>query len=322
MARFWPGAWRSLAILAMAGFFALNAGAWLRARAMTHYSEAGAPLATMSPPDRARLLLMGAPVPRPRNQHTPADVGLAYTTHRIELGDGEWLEAWSAPHPRPRGLVALFHGYAMSKESLLPRAVILCRLGFSGLLVDFRGSGGSSGTTTTLGLREADDVVAVARYAERAWPGEPLVFYGVSMGASAVMRAVAVAGLQPAALILESPFDRLLTTVRRRVQAMPLPASPAAELLLFWGGAQQGFDGFTHNPVEYAAAARCPSLLLYGGGDPWIAATDVEAVAARLGGPREVVMLPSTGHDLLAVAAPESWRREVAGFLDRASLPE
>ncbi|MEL7316305.1 MAG: hypothetical protein AAFN08_15385 [Cyanobacteria bacterium J06559_3] len=39
---------------------------------------------------------------------------------------------------------------------------------------------------------------------------------------------------------------------------MSLPSFPRAELIVLWGGWQQGINRFTHNPVAYAAATDSP----------------------------------------------------------------
>jgi len=183
--------------------------------------------------------------------------------------------------------------------------------------VDFRGSGGSSGDDTTLGVREAADVALSVAYARRIWPEQPLVLYGISMGSAAVLRAIAAAGVRPDAVILESPFDRLLATTRNRFRAMGLPAFPSAELLLFWGGVQQGFDGFAHNPVDYAAGVDCPALLLHGERDPRVTVEQAGMVFERLPGPKERVLFPGAGHEMLIAAAPELWYQSVARFLEQ-----
>jgi hypothetical protein len=103
-------------------------------------------------------------------------------------------------------------------------------MGYSTFLVDFRGSGGSSGTVTTLGMREAEDVAAAVTYVRQMWPEQRIILYSTSMGSSAVLRAVAVEGVQPDAIIAETPFDRLSSAVRARLRLMGLPIFPATEL--------------------------------------------------------------------------------------------
>jgi hypothetical protein len=129
-------------------------------------------------------------------------------------------------------------GYRLPKCTLLAEARALMEMGYGCLLVDFRGHGGSDGRITSLGYREALDVEAACGWARRR--GGPVLLYGSSMGVAAVLRAVALGLAAPDALLLESPFDRLLTTLRRRLRLLKLPAWPAAELILFWGGSSSG----------------------------------------------------------------------------------
>ncbi len=284
---------------------------------MTHYTSAAA--RTQSPERLSLLgklgvLFGGVDVPRPASDATPADRGLPFEVHRFAGGAGR-LEAWHVPHPRARGLVLLFHGYASCKAGLLPEAAALHELGYATFLVDFRGSGGSDGSVTTLGVGEADDVRAACDHVRAKKLGQRLILFGKSMGSAAVLRAVSVHGLQPDALVLECPFDRLLTTVEARFDALGVPSFPAARLLVFWGGVQHGFDGFAHNPVDYAAAVRCPALFLHGENDPRVTVVQVRAVADRTAGPNRLVTFPGLGHESYAAARPEEWRRAVADFL-------
>jgi hypothetical protein len=116
--------------------------------------------------------------------------------------------------------------------------------------VDFYGSGGSSGSGTTIGVNESDDVAATVAYAKTVWPQRKIVLYGISMGGAAVLRAIAVNGVTPDTAIIEATFDSLLNTGKNRFRAMGLPPSPFTELLLFWGSVQQ-FNYF-RNPAQYA----------------------------------------------------------------------
>ena len=89
------------------------------------------------------------------------------------------------------------------------------------------------------------------------------MLYGASMGAAAVLRA-AVGTVAPRAVVLEAPFDRLVTTVVHRFEAMgflAMLALPGAAVLVFWGSVDGGFNGFAHNPADYAARVAVPTLV-------------------------------------------------------------
>jgi hypothetical protein len=313
------GCLRSLFLVFLIGIAALNGLAFVQARAMTTFVPGGQPLASLIDAplsDQFLALVTGVQVPRPQNQQTPSDHYLPYETRQIALGNGEMLEGWLVPHPQPLGIVVMFPGYAGSKDGLLTPAAHLYQFGYSSLLVDFRGVGGSSRADTTIGMREAEDVASAAIYAQHNLPDQPLILYGVSMGSTAILRAVALEGVKPAAIIAEGVFDRLLTTSRHRFDAMGLPASPAAELLIFWGSVQMGYNGLEHNPVSYAARVESPVLLLHGEHDPWITSAEIATVHDQLRGPKRFVQIPGVGHAMPFVyVALELWVQTVRDFL-------
>ncbi|MEL6383203.1 MAG: alpha/beta fold hydrolase [Cyanobacteria bacterium J06626_18] len=304
----------------MASGAVLNGIAWMQARAMTHYVEGGDRTAkpeSLSLAGKAWIVLTGVRLPRPTNERSPAALDLPYETHVIDLPPNERLETWFIPAENSRGVVLLFPPYGASKQTLLAQSQIFHELGYSTLLVDFRGVGGSSGSDTTLGVREGEDVAYAVRYAEQHWPGQPIVLYGASMGAVAVMRAIAHEGVAPSAVILESPFDSLLNTVRHRFDAMSLPSFPSAELIVLWGGWQQEINGFTHNPVEYACAINSPVLLLHGEKDRRVSLQDAQAIFEALPDQKQLVIFSATGHGSLASANPTQWRQHVQQLLNR-----
>jgi alpha-beta hydrolase superfamily lysophospholipase len=152
-------------------------------------------------------------------------------------------------------------------------------------------------------------------YARRTWPGRRIFLYGVSMGSVAVLRAVAANDVEADALILESPFDRLLSAVGNRFASMGLPPFPASELLVFWGSVQQGFNGFEHNPADYAREVESPTLLMRGEHDPRVAPWEITNIMSNLPGRKEAVTFPGSSHELLSAASPDLWKERVGRFL-------
>jgi len=310
---------RSIAFLLLTLFVFLNVLAYRHAHAMTHFADGGSRPSgpeSLSLLGKLKALLGGVEIPRPRNTSTPADVGLAYQVHTF-AGDAGDLEAWYVPHPKARGLVVMFHGYAACKAGLLREAKGFHELEYACFLVDFRGSGGSGGDATTIGYREADDVEKAVAYARGRWPGERLILFGQSMGAVAVLRALAVNKVAADATILECPFDRLLATVESRFAAMGVPAFPGARLLVFWGGIQQGFNGFSHNPVEYARDVTGPVLLLHGTEDPRVSVLQAEAIFESLPGEKQIHFFKGLGHESFVGKRPDEWTESVGTFLKR-----
>lgn len=308
----------ALCVFLFALFALVNVMAYRHAWAMTHFVTDGArpeQPEQLSFVKKLAVLCTGVSIPKPRRQGTPSDHGLPFEVHRLIGPDSVELEAWYIPHARAKGIILLFHGYAACKVGLLAEAKSFHDLGFAAFLVDFRGSGGSSGCNTSIGMLEADDVALAADYARTRWPDLPQICYGQSMGSAAILRASAILGYTPAAMILECPFDRLLTTVGNRFGAMGLPAFPLANLLVFWGGVQQGFNGFEHNPVEYAARINCPVLHMQGADDQRVAREQAQAIFDKLAGEKKLEWFAGIGHRPYLMHRPEQWRRSVGDFL-------
>ncbi len=316
--------WRCLCLAGLLAFAALNGIAYTHARAMTHFVSGGIKTPhpeALSPAGKLGVLVSGVRVPRPENLTRPDDIGLASTTHRFPSAD-HTLEAWLIEAGPSHGMVVLFHGYSGSRSDLLPQAAAFHELGFACLLVDFRGSGGSTGATTTIGFGEADDVVAAVAYARNRLAAEAVFIYGVSMGAAASLRALGPLGLRADGLIVESPFDRLLSTVENRFALMGLPSFPCAPLLVFWGGVQHGYSGFAHNPCDYARQVETPTLMLVGAVDQRATEAQALAVYDRLAGPRSLVRFAGAGHESFLEHDPRLWKRTVGEFLQTMLPPQ
>jgi alpha-beta hydrolase superfamily lysophospholipase len=296
----------------------LNGVAYLHARAMTHFRPDGArtpPPESLSPLEKAGILLTGVRLPKPSSDATPDHFQLPFETHVLAGDDGVELSAWYMSHATPKGLVILCHGYAACKASLLPEARAFHDLSYATFLFDFRGCGDSSGWETTIGYREADDLVRAVAFAAERCAARPLLVYGQSMGSAAALRAIAVRGLRPDALVIECPFDRLLSTVENRFDAMGVPSFPGARLLVFWGGVQHGFNAFTHNPRDYAAEVDCPALLLHGEHDPRVTRQQAQAVFDRFRGRARFEVFDGAGHQPLLAENTERWKKVVSQFL-------
>ncbi|WP_205619304.1 alpha/beta hydrolase [Hymenobacter aerophilus] len=223
------------------------------------------------------------------------------------------LGSWYGAVPRARGTVALFHGYTSSKSQLLPEAAYFRGLGYNVLLTDFAGSGNSQGYRCTVGYREAADVAAVLRWLQRR-PG-PVFIYANSMGAVATLRAEAELGVRPTANLLECPYGSMLATAQSRFRSMGVPAFPMANLLVFWGGAANGFNAFALDATAYAARTPTPTLLMWGSVDPRVTRAETDAIFARLAGPKQRQDFPGSGHEPYWRQHEALWQRTVAGFL-------
>jgi len=259
---------------------------------------------------KLRAALTGVSLPRPVNTSFPS---ADYEDVFLDVPTGQ-MHAWWVPVKDSRGTVVLFHGYGASAGSVLDRGGAFRRMGFSTLLVDFTGSGESSGTATTIGWTEAAEVRAAADWASKKSGGNPVHLFGVSLGAAAVLKAVHE-GARPASVILECPFGTLLQAVKNRCVIARIPPEPTAQLVTFWGGALHGFNAFRHNPQDYARSVQCPTLLLWGDRDDRVIRAETDAVFSALGGTKKLVVIPGAGHENLLAADRDRWTAAISAHL-------
>lgn len=253
---------------------------------------------------------MGVENPRPSAHAIPTE-----PFEIVRLRSNKNIHCWLISAAQARGTIVMFHGYKGEKSSLLRKSAIFRALGYHTLLVDFMGSGESEGDQTTIGYWEAEQVKTCFEYLQQR--GEKnIILWGTSMGAVAAMRARAVyPQVQPSCIILECPFGTMRKTVAARCHLMGIPAFPAADLLVFWGGIENNFWGFSHNPITYAAQIDCPTLLLYGAKDNRVSAAETNAIFSRLSGHKTLRVYTNAGHeDYLGEYAAE-WESDVRYFL-------
>ena len=311
---------RLLVAALLSAVVSVNVLAFMQARAMTNFREGGERTGRpeqLGVLDRLAVIVSGVNIPRPGNRRTPGDFNLSFETRRFPNADGATLEAWFIPGSNERWVIALFHGYGASKASLLSAARELHQLGYGTLLVDFYGSGGSSGSGTMLGVKEADDVAAVVEYARRSWPQRKFVLYGISMGGAAVLRAIAANGVIADGVIIEATFDSLLSAGQNRFRVMGLPGLPFSELLLFWGSVQNRFNLFAHNPADYARAVSFPALILHGEKDDRTTLAQARRIAHAMGANARLIAFAGVPHMPIVEAQPQEWIRHVDTFLNR-----
>ncbi len=262
--------------------------------------------------EKAKLAFTGVQLSKPVNYLKP---DVPYET--IKISADEMLEAWWMPVDSAVGTVLFFHGYTACKSSQVKPAEVLHGLGFNTMLIDFRGSGGSTGYETTIGFKEAKDVWASYQKAKEKSGDLPLVILGNSMGAAALMKAMQDFPIEADGLILESPFGSMYDALASRFRAMGAPPFPLAHLLMLHGSWQGKFNTYTHNPADYAKHIRIPVLLFRGDKDNRVSVAEITAVFENLAGEKKLVALPDTGHENYFNHDKETWVRSVTAWLEQ-----
>jgi alpha-beta hydrolase superfamily lysophospholipase len=285
--------------------------------------------------DKVQLVL-GQEHLRPENDQKPSQE----FEEVIIKGNRGNLEGWYIPVANAKGTVLIFHGYTRNKAYMLNKSDALVEMGYNTFLIDFIGSGGSEGVQTTIGYHEAEDVKTAFEFMQQRnsekrnkeeqnseeqnseGDASPIYLFGSSMGAVAIMKAIYDYDIQPDAILIECPFASMYQAVANRFKLANMPRFPLAPLLVFWGGAQNKFWAFGHNPTEYAAKVQCPTLLMYGAKDEKVDRAEIDAIYTNLNDPKYLHVFEEAGHSDYFDKHSQDWRNVVHAFLDAQILAQ
>jgi dipeptidyl aminopeptidase/acylaminoacyl peptidase len=295
------------------GIVIVNGVAYMHAYRFTHFSKEGVRTNPdeLGAIDKLGIIITGVKNPRPAHKSKPDAVH-----ETITIKSDMALEGWLFNTANPEGTVIMFHGYSGEKSSLLSRAAEFRKMGYNTLLVDFKGSGGSEGNGTTIGFDESQEVIDCVNYL-RSRSETNIHLFGTSMGAVAILKALHEQDLAPSSIILECPFGRLDKTVAARFRVMGVPAFPLSDVLTFWGGLQNGYWAFSHNPQEYAKDVHCPTLLIFGEKDDRVSRAETDTIFNNLCGEKQLITYPNEGHALFTPQNQQQWISDVSGFIKK-----
>jgi pimeloyl-ACP methyl ester carboxylesterase len=175
----------------------------------------------MSTPLRGRLLIAALLIaclqagcasslvyfPDPEVRRIPEQVGLSPEWAFFQAEDGVRLSAWYLPRADARGTVLFLHGNGGNVSHYVPSLALFHRLGFSSLILDYRGYGRSEGTPSEHGTYR--DARAAWRHLVEAHriPPAAIVIWGRSLGGA--IAAWLAREHAPRLLVLESAFTSL-----------------------------------------------------------------------------------------------------------------
>lgn len=299
----------------MAILLFMNFIAYFHAYKFTHFASSSH-LKTDSPHklsfvDKVKTFCTGINNPRPTNKQYPKQ-----KFETVKLQSNKMIECWYIKADSSKGTIIIFHGFSGDKSSMLDTSDEFLKLGYNTFLVDFMGSGGSEGNQTTMGFFEADQVKTCYDFLKQQ--GEQnICLYGTSMGAAAILKAIDKYFINPTSIILECPFGSMYETVCARFKAMNMPSFPMAGLLVFWGGIQNGFWAFGHNPANYAKSVHCPTLLLYGEKDLNVSRNEIDEIFEHLNGEKYLTTFPNAGHENYLLKYRKEWVEKVHNFLSK-----
>jgi len=246
----------------------------------------------------------------------PPPVDLQAVSVSFPTAAGEVVSGWISQGIDGRGAILLLHGVRSDRRSMLGRARMLARLGYSLLLIDLPAHGESSGRRITFGLREGEGVRAALDFLRRELPDERIGVIGVSLGAAAMV--LSRASPPPDVVVLESMYPTIEEAVTDRLTMRLGPLGNAiAPLLLLQLPLRLGVSVDRLRPITELPGLGAAVLIVSGEEDEHTTLAETERIFAAAGEPKELWSVAGAAHVDLCAHDPRAYEDRVAPFLAR-----
>jgi len=229
---------------------------------------------------------------------TPSADGVPYEDLTIETSDGERLHAWWVPAESPRGAVLLLHGNAGNISHRIDYALMFRRLGYSTLLLDYRGYGRSTGAPSEQGTYE--DAESAWRWltTTRRVPARDIVLFGESLGGG--VASWVAARHDARAVILASTFTSAVDLGSELYPFLPVRL----------------VSRYRYDTLTRLRDVRAPVLVVHSPQDEIIPFSHGRRLFEAAREPKAMLQL-SGGHNEGLVFRREEWVKQLAAFLDK-----
>ena len=236
-------------------------------------------------------------------QSSPAEYSFPVVDTELGVGAGGRLHAWWVPAARADSKTVLYlHGNDGNVSTSMLEIAPLRQLGYSVLLIDYRGFGKSEGAFPSE-QSVYEDAEAAWSYLVRNKRVAPraLYIYGHSLG-GAIAIELATRHPEAAGLIVESSFTSIYDMARLEGPYALFPV----QLFL-----NQKFDSLAK--VE---RLELPVLYIHGTADEIVPFGMSERLFGRSGGAKRLVAIPGGRHDNNAAAGGAAFRAALRSFVE------
>lgn len=226
------------------------------------------------------------------------------------------VKGWFVSAGEKAACILLMHGVGADRRSMVERARILRRSGYSSLLFDFQAHGESEGEKITFGYLEARNAKAAAAFLRMESGCPRIAAIGQSLGGAAAL--LGETPIDVDALVLESVYPTIEEAVtdrlRMRVGGMGSIFSP---LLIWQLEPRLGVKPEDLRPISRIGGFRHPILVASGSEDRHTTIDEARRLFAVANEPKEFWEVPGAAHVDLQRFAPEAYGEKVLGFLSR-----
>lgn len=251
---------------------------------------------------------------------------VAATNHSVQLpagfdakivsipGADRQIAGWWVDRGEGSPVVLLLHAVRADRSSMVPRAQLLMRHGFSVLLIDLQAHGETPGEAITFGVRESADVTAAHQWIHQNAPGRRIGVIGCSLGGASILLGPQPSGFD--AVVLEAVYPRVARAVenrvRRRVGALAPLLTP---LLLMQLEPRLHIDASDLEPIRNIGRLGAPVLVVAGSNDEHTTLAESKQLFDQASSPKLLWVVQGARHQDFLAYDPRGYDAHVVEFL-------
>ncbi|MDO8803773.1 MAG: alpha/beta hydrolase [Elusimicrobiota bacterium] len=251
--------------------------------------------------------------------YTPDQYRLAHEAVEFSTADGVRLKGWYIPAAgEGSGRTIIFcHGWGSNRGEMLRDTWFLGELGFNLFYFDFRASGESKGSVSSVGYLETRDFDAAYEFlkANRPHAAEAVGVFGASMGGSVAVYAAAKYP-ELVCLLTENTFLSYNKVVANwSWRRLKMPYFPLVALTMFFVRRKLKADPEPYSPLYNVGKIKLPVLFVNGDHDDLVPLSDAEALFGLCRSEKKQMwVIAGASHSKCAEVGGEVYRGKVAAF--------
>lgn len=262
-----------------------------------------------------------AGVPTYSSNITPVYKDITFTDKTKSIN----LNGWYFESTGSAKTIIMAHGYKGYRLPLKEKTFDIIKSfknkGYNVLTFDFRNSGKSEGTVTSMGLYEIDDLLGAIEFAKYQG-SKHIVLMGYSMGASTCILAAAENPTDVDAVIADSPFSNLKEYLDEEMSAFSgLPSVPFNTTIQYSAKLFTGLDAADVSPRnEINKFSPKPILFIHGDNDQSISFKNSQELhniySKTAGNKSELWITKGSDHMQSYEKSPQEYMDKVYQFLN------
>jgi fermentation-respiration switch protein FrsA (DUF1100 family) len=235
-------------------------------------------------------------------------------------GSGRTIAAWWVDRGERTPAVLLLHAIRADRLSMVARARLLARHGFSVLLIDLQAHGETLGSAITLGWRESADARSALEWLRHERSSSRVGVIGCSLGGAAVLLGGQPSGFDAA--VFEAVYPRAARAIENRIRIGLGPLAPVlTPFLLVQLRPRLGIAASDLEPIRSIGRFGGPVLIAAGSEDRHTTLDESRELFEAAAQPKELWVVPGAMHQDLLSFDPIGYEARVVGFLARYLRP-